>query len=101
MERNVQLYYFKWTGKFYTEAETQIEDNTELPPPTSGAADIASMYVICEKIRQMQSEGKLPGLREGTQWKNGFIYANCEEGYPCLIVPEVAKKALEQELDDQ
>ncbi len=77
----LQLQYFKESGKFYSEGEIE----TELPYNSKG--QIAIMYQICSIVRQWSEEQKLPGVV--SDWlKGGFIHINCEEGYPCLLVPE-------------
>lgn len=74
--------YFKPSGKFYTSAteerEIRVCENTEVP----------YMNDYCSRIRGLRdSQGQegLPGL-SGSGW-DGFILVNCEEGYPCLILP--------------
>lgn len=95
MLRKVEIHYFKWTGKFYTEAEAEIEDNTE-PKTKSGMPSVANMYAISNHIEYLQRMGQLPGLTPGSKWENGLIWFNCDDGYPCIKVPKVAKDAMEQ-----
>ena len=45
----VHLTYFKWTGKYYDEAEYEVPDNT-------------SLLDIWDEVEKWQSNGTLPGL---------------------------------------
>lgn len=98
MLRTVTIHYFKWTGKFYTETEVEIEDNTE-PYTKNGTPSVANMAVISRQLGEWQREGKLPGLSPG-KW-GGLIWYDCADGsgYPCIKVPEAAVLAMEVEIE--
>ncbi len=78
----LQIFYFKPSGKFYSEATA----NWLLP--TCGGMGTAYMQTAVDRIRDLRG-GKLPGNLPGlsSQSWSGPILINCEEGYPCLILP--------------
>jgi hypothetical protein len=87
MLRHVSLKYHKSTGKFYTEATLSIEDGFP-SHDEKGLPSVAYMPNISEEVKLMASQGRLPGLTPGVKWSNGFIYIECAEGYPMLVVPQ-------------
>lgn len=80
----IKIQYFKETGKFYTDAQVPMllkNVGTEESP-------VPYMLSAVAKIRGLRDSGgqdSLPGL-SGSGWK-GYILVDCEEGYPCLIIP--------------
>src|ERR1700723_3714018 len=89
----IKLEYFKPSGKFAYEGEFS-EPFQDLGNEHDGAwHPLCYMNAVTDRVREMAAEGKLPGLSSG-RW-DGFIRVTCEEyGFPCLIVPEVARQAL-------
>ena len=76
-----RIVYFKPYGKFYTEVMSDIE---------VGVVGSGSPYMddVVSKIRGWRDSddlGALPGL-SGAGW-DGPILIDCEEGYPCLLMP--------------
>jgi hypothetical protein len=86
MLRHVSLKYHKSTGKFYTEGTAYIEDGN--PEYHKGLPSVAYMPKIVEEVKNMASQGRLPGLADGCKWDDGFIHVECTYGYPVLIVPQ-------------
>ena len=78
----IKLLYFKPSGKFYSEGEYGHEqDNTNGLTPNT-----CYMAAVITAIRESQiHRTPLPGLI-GT-W-DGPILVDCEQGYPCLILPK-------------
>lgn len=64
----VQLTYFKRNGKFYSEGKFLVSIDTPL-------------HLIWENVRDMQKEGRLPGLVDGAG-KEFNILVNAP-GHPC------------------
>lgn len=72
---NIKLQYFKKSGKFYSDGEYE----TQLTHP----------HEVSDEIRQMQVDGKLPGLVDGSG-KEFYIYTALETldlGFPMLFQP--------------
>lgn len=85
----VKLTYFKQSGKYYTHEKTYMR--ASFLGSDDAIEGIANMNDICQQVRQMNEEGKLPGLNSG-RWLSyedgapwGFILVTCKFGYPCLI----------------
>jgi hypothetical protein len=76
------VWYFKPSGKFYTEASFRRVVRT--CGPTRGAY-MHDAVAHVRGLRDSGGQGALPGLCSGG-W-DGFILVNCEEGYLCLIPP--------------
>lgn len=80
-----EIWYFKESGKFYTEAKvTWSMENiaTDGQPPTP------AMWHAVAKLRGLRDNGgpeALPGLC-CNGWP-GPIVINCEQGFPCLLMP--------------
>lgn len=67
----IELQYFKRGGKFYTEG--------------SYMTDNVLVYQVADEVREMRSDGKLPGI-SGSDWT---VYVNTDslpDGYPLLIL---------------
>ncbi len=81
----IHIVYFKDTGKYYSDANMEKEF-TDCGPDV----DHPSCYMqeVKDWIRECRKEGKLPGLRDGVKWPDGYITVDCEDGFPCLILPE-------------
>lgn len=79
-----RIIYFKPSGKYYTETNISWEircTGGNVDKPNSGP----NMYDVIAKIRGLNQPGSaLPGLTG--DW-NGPIFIDCEEGFPCLILP--------------
>ncbi len=76
----LKITYFKRTGKYYTDATDDFTvDECEGGTP--------AMYQLSDNIKAIRDSGDipLPGLCGG--W-DGFILIDCDNGYPCLIVPK-------------
>lgn len=65
----VQLTYFKTSGKFYTDG--------------SYTSDKKFPFEVFEEVQKMKDEGKLPGLVEGAT--EFIIHIYPEDWYPALI----------------
>lgn len=78
------IYYFKQSGKYYTEGELEL-----LPEEIDEEKKLALMFKICERLRLLGKQGKLPGLSFGSNWlAEGYAYINVSDiGYPCLLIP--------------
>lgn len=76
----VRLVYFKPSGKLYASAEVARE--------FSATAAGCYMNDVTAWVRRSQGAGEpLPGLA-GDRW-DGPILVDCDEGFPCLILPRV------------
>jgi len=73
--------YFKPSGKFYT--EDKFTANIHMNE--GGAPHMPHVVAKVRGWRDEGSPGSLPGL-SGGGWA-GYILVDCEEGYPCLIIP--------------
>jgi hypothetical protein len=70
----VKLTYFRKSGKYYSNGKFDVPDDTPY-------------FVIIEKVRKMQRDGKLPGLAQG--YTNVLIYIRCpghEHDHPRILV---------------
>lgn len=81
-EFTFNISYFKPSGKFYSD----VKYTTTIK--VCGNSSCPYMPDIVDKIRGLRDTGgqdALPGL-SGSRW-DGIILITCEEGYPCLILP--------------
>ena len=72
----IKLQYFKQTGKFYSDGEFEVPDDTH-------------MYQVFNRVRFLQEHGMLPGLivnggREFRIYVDGDLHPL---GYPAIIEP--------------
>lgn len=77
--------YFKLSGKLYTDGVFDLETNN----CGDDQHPIAYMYDAVDWVRRARTDSSLPGLQSG-RWE-GFMLVDCEEGYPCLVLPEGLK----------
>lgn len=78
---NIDIWYFKATGKLYV-SESVTREFTSVGPeghPTCYMNDVVDW------VKDLRVRGELPGLQSG-KWEH-YILVNCEDGYPCLILP--------------
>ena len=79
------LWYFKASGKFYAESSFEWHGAAIIgngPEPTCYMNDVVSHV---RGLRDGGERGAMPGLM-GSGWE-GPILINCEQGYPCLLLP--------------
>lgn len=90
-EFTIEVQYFKTSGKFYT-SESYVGRYQNV----SEDVTLRQCYMteVCDDLRERNRQGKLPGLQSG-KW-DGFIYVDCEEGFPCLIIMETVRKYLQE-----
>lgn len=69
----IQITYFKSSGKFYTNDEYETEKKT--------------MFEVCDEVRQMNRDGKLPGLVGGWQYDILVDSKDHPLAVPCLLKP--------------
>jgi len=72
----VKITYYKYTGKFYTEEEIDMEDGLEINE-------------VWNRVKKMMEDGKWPGLTEGN---NHYFFTtidapDAENSHPRMIVP--------------
>lgn len=80
----IRLVYFKPSGKFYTESNYEFESKRQ----TDGNGPIMSDVVAQVRgWRDCGGQGSLPGLSAYSDGWDGPILIDCEEGYPCLLMP--------------
>lgn len=84
-EFEIKVSYFKPSGKYHIHTTFKKEFETINCDPYT-----VSMQSVVEHIKGIKSPQTLPGLIT-SNW-DGFILVDCEQGYPCLIVPEGMKK---------
>jgi len=79
-EVEIHLTYFKDSGKYYTDAK--VTWNCEM----CNGIQVVYMPAVCGRVRGMQErKEQLPGL--SGSW-SGLILVECENGVPCLLLPE-------------
>jgi hypothetical protein len=77
MKHKIKLSYFKASGKYYTDGEYETEHE--------------HMWEVFDEIKQMQAEGRLPGLVPGCRAFTIFVDASAHPvGFPALIHPMAA-----------
>lgn len=87
----INVEYFKVSGKYYSSGTfdrefTNIGDDKH---PS------CCMYEVIDYLRQLRQDNQpVPGL--SGSGKGFFIRIDCEEGYPCLIYPELSDEAMEK-----
>jgi len=79
-EFTINFTYFKASGTYYTGGKKKMQvrlcDDGRTP----------YMYEVVEKVKETRRIGaSLPGIV--SSWPEGFVLIDCDEGYPCLIVP--------------
>jgi hypothetical protein len=81
----ITIWYFKPNGKFYTEATFEWTGRAcgDGPTPTCYMQDVVA------HIRGLngRGQGSLYGLSSNSGGWDGPIIVNCDQGYPCLILP--------------
>ena len=77
-----RVVYFKPSGKFYTEAEIDLEVQVTGP---EGSPTVPYMQDAVDHITGIR-DGRIPGPMPGlsTIWR-GHVVIDCQEGFPCLI----------------
>jgi len=81
------LNYYKPSGKWYTSAEAKWEIRDI--GTSRGMPPLPYMPDVADKIRDLRdngSAGALPGI--GSRGWYGFILADCDDGFPCLVTPK-------------
>lgn len=83
-----KLTYFKPSGKYYSEGEEEFDcrlcqdGNTVYMPDYVGRI---------RGLRRNAGQGAhLPGLN--SLWLNGYVLIDCEDGVPCLLLPELSSQ---------
>lgn len=80
-----RIVYFKPSGKYYTETTEEYEIRT-----CGGVTNIPYMNDVVAKIRGLRDsggQGSMPGLNSQSEGWDGLILIDCEQGFPCLILP--------------
>lgn len=85
-EFKIIVMYFKENGKLYVK-DTYTKHYEDCGQP---GHPCCYMHAVTDDIQQMRKEGTLPGLASGC-WNDGFIFVDCDAGYPVLIKPEWVK----------
>ncbi len=75
----IAIQYFKESGKLYVSEEVTREFTACEP------VGCCYMNDVVDWIRECRASRSLPGLQSGF-W-SGYIYVDCPDGYPCLILP--------------
>lgn len=82
----IKLTYFKPSGKLYADGSFMCECDSIRSASTAPRS--CYMYDAIDRVKELRTEGKLPGLQSG-KWE-GPILVDCDEGYPHLIMLEKA-----------
>jgi hypothetical protein len=81
----IRIVYFRDSGKFYSSTEVQQEFTDCGPDPEHPSC---YMQEVKDWLKERRKEGDLPGLARGSKWPDGYIFLDCEDGFPCLLFPE-------------
>lgn len=78
----IKIIYFKASGKCYATEEYR-GDFEECSP------GMCYMHDVIDWMKALRSAGKVMSGLSGC-WDEGYIMLDCEEGFPCLLIPETA-----------
>lgn len=85
-----EVWYFKESGKFYTESNWETE--VDALGPEGNAPYMQEAVARLRGLRDSGGQGAMPGLSQWTEGWAGPILLNHPEGYPCLILPPKEKR---------
>ncbi len=80
-----RLVYFKPSGKFYTEATVTWNVKRLLP---DGGPLMQDAIAKLRGLIASGGQGCMPGLSDQADGWGGPILIDCEQGHPCLLLPE-------------
>lgn len=83
----IKLTYFKPSGKYYTDAKFQ----REFRALEDGSVNMHDVIAHVRGNRDNGGQGAMPGLSEFRDGWDGAILVDCDDGYPHLLMPPIAR----------